>query len=131
LGYLGWDSKIIRAAIVCNLELNPTYSNGTLSLQFTVGTKQPLTWNTWLVAHTGIARLWSVALGVVNPPANVNIPLASFPALGNVGVLSTLSNSAEGVLCGGWKTAYTGGTGASIDDLRRRVLESGVVKALP
>ena len=91
----------------CALELTPTYTSGTLNLNFTLGIASPATWNFWIVVQTATARVWSVAIPAVNPSVNVNVPIPGFPHVGVIGLLTT-TTGAQGIQCSDWDTVDTG-----------------------
>ena len=74
------------------LELDASYSAGTLSLNFALGTPEPATWMTFLILTyptPRVIQLWSYPLPIIHPP--VRIPISfSFPSLRTVGVFSGL-----------------------------------------
>lgn len=90
----------------CTLHVAPSYTNPTLTLDFTLGTRNAATWTAWLVVQNNAIRLWSGQIGRTDPPKAVTktIPLA--PS-GTIGVLTTLSN-ASGITCSEWKRVATG-----------------------
>jgi hypothetical protein len=108
---------------ILNQQLN--YAAGTLTLAFEVGTAQPAQWTTLLVSRLGSRQLWSKAVPVIDPPRDFTVPLANFPSIGMVGVLSVLTASPGGILCWDFETTNTGGAGATVEDLRELVRKSG------
>ena len=91
----------------CTLSMGLGYEGGTLALDFEVGTLNPALWTVWLVVPSiGVIPLWSVPLPVIPDP--VDIPISfSFPSLGTVGFLTTLS-TAEGITCWDFGLVDTG-----------------------
>lgn len=94
----------------CNDKLTVRYEDGTLHLGFTLRTKTPGTWRTWL-AQTGptdrTVRLWSVPILATNPALFASVPLRGFPRVGEVFVLSALTTP-TGTVCADWKVVNTG-----------------------
>ena len=75
----------------CTLTLAASLTDRTLTLEFDVGTREPATWNVWLIAQAEVTPVVSAALPVIEPPASVELDLPFFPALGTVGFLTTLT----------------------------------------
>jgi hypothetical protein len=86
----------------------PSMFGGTLSLNFDLGTVDPVQWNVWLSLQNTTIRLVSIALPVVDPSVQFGFSLPGFPALGTVGVLTTLVDPSEGIACSSWRTVNTG-----------------------
>jgi hypothetical protein len=100
---IGFDDLIYEPLPVCGLQL--THASGNLSMQFDLTLNVPSTWNVWLNAVNTDVRLWSVPLPAADyPPIPLQFP---FPALGSVGVLTTLTTPTEGITCATWKTVNT------------------------
>ena len=74
------------------LVLDASYSAGTLSLDFTLGTSETATWSNFLILMEPtieVIPLWSVPLPVIDPP--IFIPLSfPFPSMGLIGIFSGL-----------------------------------------
>ena len=74
------------------LDLDASYAEGTLSLDFTVGTPEPVIWSTSLIlTWPTIQRipLWTVPLPVIDPP--IDIPIAfPFPSWGLIWITTGL-----------------------------------------
>jgi hypothetical protein len=106
----------------CTLSLATSLTDGTLSLAFTLGTQEPATWNIWLTAQNEVVRLLSVPLGVLDPPVSVPFTIPFVPALGTVGVLTTLTTPDQGIICSAFATVETGssseGVAASTHELQ-------------
>jgi hypothetical protein len=92
----------------CTLSLRANATDGTLSLEFALGTQEPATWNVWLTAQTEIARLLSIPLSVLDPPVHVPFTIPFIPPLGTVGVLTTLVTPDQGIICSDFETVETG-----------------------
>ncbi len=92
----------------CTLNVEASSPDRTLNLVFEVGTREPATWNAWLTSQGEIARLLSVPLPVIEPPIPVSLTLPFFPALGTIGVLTTLTTPDKGIICAAFTTVDTG-----------------------
>jgi hypothetical protein len=92
----------------CELTDSPAYNatNGTLTMNFTVGTPYAATWNAWLVSGNTMEALWSQSQPIT-PPVTVTKTQA-VPASGTVGILSTLTTPTRGIACSSWKEVSTG-----------------------
>jgi len=91
----------------CTLNVEASSPDGTLNLAFEVGTREPATWNAWLTSQAEIPRLFSVPLPVIEPPIPVSLSLPFFPALGTIGVLTTLTTPDKGIICAAFTTVDT------------------------
>jgi hypothetical protein len=92
----------------CTLNLTGSATNGTLTLDFDVGTHEPATWNVWLIAQAECMEFLSAALPRVDPPSPVHVSIPSFPSLGTIGILTTLTTPDQGIICSAFKTVNTG-----------------------
>jgi hypothetical protein len=92
----------------CTLNLEASSPDGSLNLAFEVGTREPAIWNAWLASQAEIARLFLVRLPVIEPPISVPLTLPFFPALGTIGVLTTLTTPDKGIICAAFTTVDTG-----------------------
>lgn len=88
-------------------KVTPSVFNGTLSLNFNLGTVTPVTWNVFLSLQNSTVRLWSLPIPAVDPPVQIPVSIPGFPALGRIGVLTTFVNS-SGIVCSSWRTVNTG-----------------------
>jgi hypothetical protein len=122
-----WGLDNVRVSVTpavtpCTLSLETALTDGTLALAFTIGTKEPATWNVWLTAQNEIVRLLSLPLGVLDPPVLVPFTLPFVPPLGAVGVLTTLTTPERGIICSEFATVETGpvseGAAASVHELQ-------------
>jgi hypothetical protein len=93
---------------LCTLNLTPSIIEGTLMLDVQLGTQAPATWNVWLIAQAEVTPLVSAALPVIAPPASVELDLPFFPALGTIGVLTTLTTPDTGIICSVFSTVDSG-----------------------
>jgi hypothetical protein len=101
-GYIRVDSAM------CILNLAASLTDRTLTLEFDVGTREPATWNVWLIAQAAVTPVVSAALPVIEPPASIELDLPFFPALGTVGFLTTLTTPVQGIICSALVTVDTG-----------------------
>jgi hypothetical protein len=91
----------------CAADVNLGYAGGTLSMNFTVGSSSPVTWNVYLSVFNIVVPFLSLNIPAFDPP--IALPLAiPFPSLGGMGVLTTLTTPADGITCSGWDTVDTG-----------------------
>ena len=94
----------------CDDTLTVSYAAGTLNLGFTLSTATPATWSTWLALQNSVVyNLWSVPIPSVTPAVSFNLPIAGFPHIGPVLVLTTLSQP-RGATCVDWKIVDTAST---------------------
>lgn len=106
---LAEDIQAHFAAFVgCTLSVEASVTAGTLTIELQVGTREPATWNAWLTAQDDIARLFSISLPVIEPSISVPLSLPFFPALGTIGVLTTLTTPDKGIICAAFTTVDTG-----------------------
>lgn len=89
----------------CSLADALSYSSGTLTMNFTIGTPSAVTWNAWLVSGSTTQLLFSTSQPVTEPPVKVTQTAALSPSE-IVGVLSTL-NGSTGISCSSWNTINT------------------------
>jgi len=90
------------------LNLDLTYDNTGLTMNFEIGTKQPAFWNVLISSHKKTKSLLSIPIPVVDPPISFPIILPRFQSLGNIGVLTTLTTKETGIICSDWETVDTG-----------------------
>ena len=88
-------------------KVTPSVFNGNLSLNFNLGTVTPATWNVFLSIQNSTVRLWSLPLPAVDPAAQFSINVPGFPAVGKIGVLTTLVGP-SGIACSSWRTVNSG-----------------------
>jgi hypothetical protein len=105
---LGLVTQFMTTPAQCALALEARATDGTLTLEFDVGTREPATWNVWLIAQAEVTPVVSAALPVIEPPAEVELNLPFFPALGTVGFLTTLTTPVQGIICSVFVTVDTG-----------------------
>jgi hypothetical protein len=109
----------------CTLNVEASSADGSLNLAFEVGTGEPATWNAWLTSQAEIARLFSVPLPALEPPISVSLTLPFIPALGTIGVLTTLTTLDKGILCAAFTTVDTGPPTAASATLKELVEPHG------
>ena len=88
-------------------KVTPSVFNGNLSLNFNLGTVTPATWNIFLSIQNTTIRLSSLAIPAIDPAVQFGVNIPGFPALGKVGVLTTLVGP-SGIVCSSWRTVNTG-----------------------
>jgi len=94
----------------CLLTDSPNYdsSTGKLTLNFTVGTPVPVTWNGYLVQRDKSQSIFSVSQPITEPPVNITQTKASVPVSGEIGILSTFVTKKQGITCSSFVTINTG-----------------------
>ena len=123
------DSGPIDLYSDCALVLDLGYDTGNLTLNFLLGTEDPARWDVWFVSILGFNRLWTFPISAVDPIVSFPVPL-TFPSIGNIGIVTTLTGS-TGLTCFDFGTVDTGGTGATIEELRETVGSSGILPQSP
>jgi hypothetical protein len=84
------DNTIVAKPSQCQDTMTLGYTSGTLNIGFTLGTSVAANWKAWMFAQNTLTPLWSVALPVISPATSFNIPIAGFPHLGTVYIITTL-----------------------------------------
>jgi hypothetical protein len=84
-----------------------SYSSGTLTLDFTVGTPTTATWDTWTEIEGKVQQLFSTSLPAAEEPST-EIKSLDVGKSGTIGVLSTLTTPSQGTACSSWQTVNTG-----------------------
>jgi probable HAF family extracellular repeat protein len=92
----------------CDQTVGMTYSNGTLTTNFTLATTVVTSWTTWLVYQNVPYRLWSLPLGIIKPAQSVSTSMPLAPA-GTAILASYLSTPANGTMCVDFATINLGG----------------------
>ncbi len=93
----------------CTVDQTLTYSGGTLTLDYSLGTSTPGMWKVFLSANGTTFPVINFNLPVaVDPAVPVSIPVPNFPSLGVVGSLTTLTIPGVGIGCSDWDTINTG-----------------------
>ena len=92
----------------CTLNLALTYVDGTLTMEFEVGTLEPAQWGIWFLAQGNVSLKRKTIMGVTDPPILVSRSIPGYPAQGTVGVLTSLSTQGSGAICSAWQTVDTG-----------------------
>ncbi len=103
----------------CTLDLNLNYTGGNLNMNFTVGSMSPATWNISLFVFDIFVPIISTQLPSIDPPIAVPISLP-LPQLGVMGVLTTLTTSAGGIICSDWATVNTPDGNGVVDNISAR-----------
>jgi len=128
LWYTDGQDSIVKAP-ACGLGLRLTYVPDTLTVDFDLGIYIPGTgqgmWEIYLVTNQ-IKKLWSQTGPSVAPPKPITIPIDNFPSIGNVGVISILTNPA-GLACSDLQFVNTNGNGPSVSELREVIRSSGIL----
>ena len=90
----------------CTLNLGLTYTGGIVTMSFDLRTATPATWNLWFTfGASNLVPFWNIPIPAV--PA-VSFPISfALPAIGNVGVLTTLTTAADGIECSAFQTVDT------------------------
>ncbi|MGA2738978.1 MAG: hypothetical protein ABSG65_16190 [Bryobacteraceae bacterium] len=104
------DGTVYEVALPesCTLTDTLTYSSGTLTMNFEIGTPTAATWNAWLVSGSTFESIFSLSQPKTEPPADVTQTQAVPADSGTVGILSTLSTATGGITCSSWETVNTG-----------------------
>jgi hypothetical protein len=91
----------IARAPACGLGLSASFANGTVTLNFSLGTSTPATWFGNLLTSTGGERqLWFKSIPAVVPPDSFTVTLGpGFPNLGDVTIVSGLETAPGEGLC--------------------------------
>ena len=102
----------------CTLSDTVTYSatTSTLTMKFTVGNNLGTAhWSAWLTYADPqgadvdtMQNLFSVSQPVTNPPKAVTKTVTALPKEGVIGVLSTISTTANGIACSSWVEVNSG-----------------------
>jgi hypothetical protein len=101
------NSSITIDAKFTPCKITPSVFNGNLSLNFNLGTVTPATWNVFLSIQNSTVRLWSLPLPAIDPAIQFSINVPGFPAVGKIGVLTTLVGP-SGIACSSWRTVNSG-----------------------
>jgi len=104
----------ITVVAPCTLDLEASYTDGTLTLGFTLGTSEPATWRLWLVLDQApgiIPLVPGRSLPPIDPAITVS-PSFPFPSMGTIGFLAILSEP-DGIICWDFAIVDTGSPSAS------------------
>ena len=105
VNYLGDVFRLGNPAS-CDDALTLSDIGGTLHLGFTLKSQTPASWSAWIGIQGHFYNLWSgVALPAITPALFFDLPIASFPPVGRVVMITTLSTGAG--VCLDWKTVNT------------------------
>ncbi len=102
----GCDIGAYELEATCTLSLEPTFRQGDLLLEITVGTTVPATVSLWAFALGNGAQVVSAPVPAINPATTFSLGFP-VPPLGTVGLLVLLHNS-DGVLCHDFQLVDTG-----------------------
>jgi hypothetical protein len=94
-----------KCALTDALKYNATSS--TLTMTFTLGTPEAVTWNAWLTSQNTMQSLWSVPQPITEPAVSITKTHVLAKA-GKVGVLSTLTTPTKGITCSNFVLVNTG-----------------------
>lgn len=109
----GLSGYVVEYEPKCTLDLSASYNDGALDLSFNLGSlKEYMQWDTWIAYQGNLFPLFSHALPIVNPPIPVSFSLPQFPHLRTIGILTTLSTAADGIVCADWQSVDTGSAAA-------------------
>jgi hypothetical protein len=124
--------EALGQAAACGLGLNVTYANSDLDLSFTLGTSQSSTFGAYLIDKSGLKTLWSKSIQAVDPPRSFTHTVANLPTDSGF-VFSTIVTPSNGLTCYDLETANTGtaASAAELEQVRRAIVESGIVAKLP
>ena len=116
------DSVITLEEVLvdCTLDVDLSYVEDTLNIDFLLGTGQPAFWNVWLVVPNTAVRLWSAPIPVIDPAEPFPVPIPGFPPMGKIAVLTWLADL-DGIKCWTFATVDTGKsaeTSPSAEELR-------------
>jgi virginiamycin B lyase len=128
-------SQVVSAA-ACGLGLNPILSGGTLDINFTVTSALPTSWSAFLLAipaeppaTSGLTHLFTFSLPPQTTPLSFTDEVGGLSGRGIVAVWSTLGNSHLGLVCSDIEFVSTGGNGATEVELRRQIIQQGLLPA--
>ena len=89
------------------MDLTLAYDGVDFTMDFHIGAAVPTTFNVWFTFADTILPFWSVPIPAISPPVDAPVTFPLVP-LGNVGVLTTLTTPADGILCSDFKTIDMG-----------------------
>jgi hypothetical protein len=93
----------------CDQAMSMQYGAGTLKMKFTgFRTTMPFTWTMVVYALNTQVTLWSAPIAAISPALAFDVPV-TFPSVGPVIGLSTLSRASGDVICADFATVNTGG----------------------
>ncbi len=116
----------------CVIGLQLQYQPQVLGMTIDIGTTKAALWSTLLASQYGLQPLWSQAIPVIDPPVRFPLNIPGFPQMGNIGILSVLSASPQGLMCFDFETINTGGpAGATVQQLYDLVRSHGYPVASP
>lgn len=117
----GLSGYVVEYEPKCTLDLSASYNNDGLDLHFNLGTlKESTQWQTWISYQSNLFPLFARDLPIIDPPVPVNLSLPQFPHLQTIGILTTLSTAADGIVCADWHSVDTSSAGARDSSLHDR-----------
>lgn len=99
----GAESIYGGVGATCTLDLTLAYDGTDFTMNFFVGASEATTFNVWFTFDNSILEFWSVPIPAITPPINAPVTFPLVP-LGTVGVLTTLTTPADGIVCSDFKT---------------------------
>jgi len=98
--YTEFYSNQVANIPVCAVGLKASYSAGTVTMNFSIGSTQPYTWTTGLYQNGVLFRqLWSDALPAESPLKTRTVQVSVSPAAGSITVISGLYESNGTAVC--------------------------------
>lgn len=91
----------------CTLDLTLSYLEGTLNMDFQMGTQEPAKWNLFYVRQKE-KHLLSTPPIIIDQPICFSISIPEFPNQGTIGFLTTFTTCNEGIICSDFGTVDTG-----------------------
>ncbi|MCA9938547.1 MAG: hypothetical protein KC418_07895 [Anaerolineales bacterium] len=118
---------------VCTLSMQLGYAENSLNVGFILGTLHEANWNLWMITDNGAEALVSNRpLPVIAPVMRIFNSIPSFPHLGKVLFVTTLTTPESGVVCSYWDAVDTGAaTGETQAAGVSRLMESDWVTLQP
>ena len=89
----------------CTLNLETSYTAGTLNLDFELGFTIPAVWKTGILVRGAIIPYWTILLRPIDP-VSFSVPIEDFPQIGEVTVWTTLRGKG-GRICSDVETVDT------------------------
>jgi hypothetical protein len=91
----------------CDLDIDLSYADNTLEVDFEVGTTRGARWKIYLVRY-GVTELLVADRVVVDPPISLTISVPEFESRGTIGFLTTLATREDVIICSDFETVDTG-----------------------
>ena len=83
----------------CTLEQSASFTDGALTLAYTVGALEPTTWHLGVIVNGNLVPLAGAELPVIDPPFTTEEFSFPFPSLGAVDFVTALTTPTTGVIC--------------------------------